>query len=146
MRRQPSSISRRCKRATILLLLAALVRPASAIGGWDPIHNIMARLSGQRAKSEESNPPRGNKSPQERIAPVPNGGSSDKKDEGAGGGGAKRHVGEVTMTKGKSQTSSRDAAEETGPAFIPRGRRGGLHLDENDLRTITFVGRSNPFL
>mmetsp|Transcript_37894 Transcript_37894/g.81815 ORF Transcript_37894/g.81815 Transcript_37894/m.81815 type:complete len:178 (+) Transcript_37894:112-645(+) len=154
-----------------LLQLLSLTRsPASAIGGWEPIHILFSRLNNERSQSEQqhqlsasssssSSHVSGRKTAEERIAPVPSGGGdsssySQGKEEEGGGSSKKRHVGEVTMTSTMTTTSSSSSSsdsnhvadEETVPAFVPRGRRGGIQLDENDLRTITFVGNSNPFL
>mmetsp|Transcript_35890 Transcript_35890/g.86638 ORF Transcript_35890/g.86638 Transcript_35890/m.86638 type:complete len:141 (+) Transcript_35890:262-684(+) len=87
-----------------------------------------------------------------KIAPVsPSGGGTatsvnndgSKKEEGKGvDGGSRKHVGEVTMTSNSPPTKG-----AFGVAASSSGRRGGLsHLDEEDLKTIAFVGRSNPFL
>mmetsp|Transcript_17378 Transcript_17378/g.31544 ORF Transcript_17378/g.31544 Transcript_17378/m.31544 type:complete len:174 (+) Transcript_17378:102-623(+) len=166
------STSRRYRHGVILAYLSlfqllCVIHPASAIGGWETIHIMFSRLNGERSgQNDLQKSPRGSKSIEERIAPVPDGdesssSSSGKKEEGGGGGASnkKRHVGEVTMTSTPKRTSSLSSIsspvasssseeEESVPAaFVPRGRRGGmLTLDENDLRTITFVSRSNPFM
>mmetsp|Transcript_25226 Transcript_25226/g.54335 ORF Transcript_25226/g.54335 Transcript_25226/m.54335 type:complete len:144 (+) Transcript_25226:136-567(+) len=120
--------------ALCLLQLLSVIHPTSAIGGWDPIHILMNRLSGERSQSEQQH-----SDPQKRIAPLEKTNASIKKAEGSKKN--KRHAGEVAMTTSKKPSSS-----SSDPANIPRGRRGEMHLDEDDLRTITFVGRSNPFL
>ncbi|KAL7542178.1 hypothetical protein ACHAXR_011596 [Thalassiosira sp. AJA248-18] len=138
------------KFAMILALvqLLSMAHPASAIGGWETWHILFSRLSGERSQTEQE------KSGSRKISPVPNGGgdsSSGKKEDG-GASNKKKHVGEVTMTSASSSPEASSSSscslkdETTGPAFIPRGRRGGMCLDENDICTITFVGRSNPFL
>ena len=93
-----------------------------------------------------SSPSSSSSNPQ--VSPIPNGGAVDTEDKEDGDHPSKkRHVSEVTMTslKRSSSTPSRPLAT-ANPAFVPRGRRGGMKLDEKDMQTITFVGRSNPFL
>mmetsp|Transcript_7315 Transcript_7315/g.10821 ORF Transcript_7315/g.10821 Transcript_7315/m.10821 type:complete len:152 (+) Transcript_7315:163-618(+) len=128
---------------SVLLQLAFLADPAAAIGGWETIHLVWSRLSGERAQNQSSKP-----SSIPQVAPIPNGGAhhdaDDKEEDGAP---KKRHVSEVTMTSlKKSSSSSPRSSTPVSPAFVPRGRRGGLKLDDKDLQTITFVGRTNPFL
>mmetsp|Transcript_23925 Transcript_23925/g.39448 ORF Transcript_23925/g.39448 Transcript_23925/m.39448 type:complete len:150 (-) Transcript_23925:190-639(-) len=126
---------------TVLLQLAFLAHPTAAIGGWETIHLFWSRLSGERAQNESSK-----QSSVPQVAPIPNGGDTDDKEEE--GAPKKRHVSEVTMTSLKKRSSSLSPHSSTSvsPAFVPRGRRGGLKLDDKDLQTITFVGRTNPFL
>ena len=107
------------------------------------MHIFFSRLLGERAQNQSS---KSSSNPQ--VAPIPSGGADDSsEDKEDGAPSKKRHVSEVTMTslKQSSSTPSRPVATAR-PAFVPRGRRGGLKLDEKDLQTITFVGRSNPFL
>ena len=131
----------------LLLQLAFLATPTTAIGGWETIHLVWSRLSGERAQNESSKP-----SSVPQVAPVPNGGDTtgDDNNEEEGGAPKKRHVSEVTMTSLKKRSSSSSSSFHSStsvrPAFVPRGRRGGLKLDDKDLQTITFVGRTNPFL
>ena len=128
----------------VLLQLAFLADPTAAIGGWETIHLVWSRLSGERAQNESSKP-----SSIPQVAPIPNGGAHhDADDNKEGGAPKKRHVSEVTMTslKKSSSSSPRSSTTSVSPAFVPRGRRGGLKLDDKDLQTITFVGRTNPFL
>ena len=119
----------------VLLQLLSLSPPASAIGGWETIHILFSRLNSERGAQNEQEKSTGGK-----ISPVPNGGD-----------GSSCHVAEVTMTSNKSSSKpaavvgdgeSESSDTVTGPAFI---RRGGC-LNEDDLCTIAFVGRSNPFL
>ena len=51
----------------------------------------------------------------------------------------------MTSSKRSSPPYTRSTAV-VNPAFLPRGRRGGLKLDDKDLQTINFVRRTNPFL
>lgn len=122
----------------VLLELLSLTHPAAAIGGWETIHILFSRLNSERGgQNEQEKSTTGRK-----ISPVPDGGD-----------GSSCHVGEVTMTSNKSsskpaaavvvgESDSESSNTVTGPAFI---RRGGC-LNEDDLCTIAFVGRSNPFL
>jgi hypothetical protein len=131
---------------TLLLQLAFLAHPAAAIGGWETIHLVWSRLSGERAQNKSS---KSSSIPQ--VAPILNGGAhNDADDNKEDGAPKKRHVSEVTMTSlkkgGSSPSPATRSSTPVGPAFVPRGRRGGLKLDEKDLQTITFVGRTNPFL
>lgn len=129
----------------VLLQLAFLAHPTTAIGGWQTLQIFWSRLSGERAQSQLSKPSSSN--PQ--VSPIPNGGAVDTDDKEDGDHPSKkRHVSEVTMTslKRSSSTPSRPLTTAANPAFVPRGRRGGMKLDEKDMQTITFVGRSNPFL
>ena len=138
-----------------LFLLQLTIHTTYAIGGWETIHILMNRLSPKEDKNKASS----RREPGSRVAPiVPNGGSSsssggntadNKKEEGERS--SKRHVGEVTMTSSSSSSSSPSSSSGAVDASVAvassGGRRGNLlHLDENDLKTITFVGRSNPFL
>lgn len=129
----------------VLLQLALLADPAAAIGGWETIHLVWSRLSGERAQSDSSKP-----SAIPQVAPIPNGGGHhDAEDNEGDAAPKKRHVSEVTMTslkKSSSFSSRRSSTTSVSPAFVPRNRRGGLKLDDKDLQTITFVGRTNPFL
>eukprot|EP00573_Skeletonema_grethae_P002352 CAMPEP_0201687732 /NCGR_PEP_ID=MMETSP0578-20130828/1661_1 /ASSEMBLY_ACC=CAM_ASM_000663 /TAXON_ID=267565 /ORGANISM="Skeletonema grethea, Strain CCMP 1804" /LENGTH=151 /DNA_ID=CAMNT_0048171907 /DNA_START=129 /DNA_END=584 /DNA_ORIENTATION=+ len=127
----------------VLLQLAFLADPAAAIGGWETIHLVWSRLSGERAQNESSKP-----SSVPQVAPIPNGGGHhDADDNEEDRSPKKRHVSEVTMTSlKKSSSSSSRSSTSVSPAFVPRNRRGGLKLDDKDLQTITFVGRTNPFL
>ena len=141
-----------------LTQLVCTIHPTSAIGGWETIHIFFRRIAGERAASRIENLKSSPKSPQERIAPVPSGGESSgskvSEEEGGKIGAKKRHVSEVTMTSSlMTAKSSHGASVVTdasthgisprSPAFT-RGRRGGI-LDEEDLKTISFVG-SLPFL
>lgn len=128
----------------VLLQLAFLAHPTTAIGGWQTLQIFWSRLSGERAQSQLSKPSSSSSNPQ--VSPIPNGGAVDE-DKEDGDSSKKRHVSEVTMTslKRSSSTPSRPLTT-ANPAFVPRGRRGGMKLDEKDMQTITFVGRSNPFL
>lgn len=128
----------------LLLQLAFLAHPTTAIGGWQTLQIFWSRLSGERAQSQLSKPSSSSSNPQ--VSPIPNGGAVDE-DKEDGDSSKKRHVSEVTMTslKRSSSTPSRPLTT-ANPAFVPRGRRGGMKLDEKDMQTITFVGRSNPFL
>lgn len=133
----------------LLQLVAFLATPTTAIGGWETIHLVWSRLSGERAQNESSKP-----SSVPQVAPVPNGGDTtgDDNNDEEGAAPKKRHVSEVTMTSLKKRSSSSSSSSSfhsstsVRPAFVPRGRRGGLKLDDKDLQTITFVGRTNPFL
>jgi len=130
----------------LLLQLAFLAHPTTAIGGWQTLQIFWSRLSGERAQSQLSKPSSSSSNPQ--VSPIPNGGAVDAEDKEDGDHPSKkRHVSEVTMTslKRSSSTPSRPLTT-ANPAFVPRGRRGGMKLDEKDMQTITFVGRSNPFL
>ena len=129
----------------VLLQLAFLAHPTTAIGGWQTLQIFWSRLSGERAQSQLSKPSSSSSS-NPQVSPIPNGGAVDEDKEG-GDSSKKRHVSEVTMTslKRSSSTPSRPLTT-ANPAFVPRGRRGGMKLDEKDMQTITFVGRSNPFL
>lgn len=129
----------------VLLQLAFLAHPTTAIGGWQTLQIFWSRLSGERAQSQLSKPSSSSSNPQ--VSPIPNGGAVDAEDKEGGDSSKKRHVSEVTMTslKRSSSTPSRPLTT-ANPAFVPRGRRGGMKLDEKDMQTITFVGRSNPFL
>lgn len=128
----------------VLLQLAFLADPAAAIGGWETIHLVWSRLSGERAQNDSS------KQSIPQVAPIPNGGGNhDADDNEEDAAPKKRHVSEVTMTslkKSSSSSSRRSSTTSVSPAFVPRNRRGGLKLDDKDLQTITFVGRTNPFL
>lgn len=161
MRRTKSSISRRRHGvflALCIIVLSSLPEPTAAIGGWFGAALIRFRMNAKKNSD-------GGDAGKSQIAPgVPSGGG-DSEQEGSGsprnpGSSKQPHVGEateVTMTSSSSSsapTSSpknekRDSCHDGDlrPAFVPRARRGGmLNLDENDLRTITFVGNSNPFL
>lgn len=129
----------------VLLQLVFLAHPTTAIGGWQTLQIFWSRLSGERAQSQLSKPSSSSSNPQ--VSPIPNGGAVDTEDKEDGDSSKKRHVSEVTMTslKRSSSTPSRPLTT-ANPAFVPRGRRGGMKLDEKDMQTITFVGRSNPFL
>jgi len=126
----------------VLLQLTFLAHPTAAIGGWETIHLVWSRLSGERAQDESS---KSSSTPQ--VAPIPNGGAHNDADDKEDGAPKKRHVSEVTMTSLRKNSSvSSPPSTAVSPAFVPRGRRGGLKLDEKDMQTITFVGRTNPFL
>ena len=132
----------------VLLQLAFLAHPTTAIGGWQTLQIFWSRLSGERAQSQLSKPSSSSSS-NPQVSPIPNGGAVDTEDKEDGDHPSKkRHVSEVTMTslKRSSSTPSRSLVATANPAFVPRGRRGGMKLDEKDMQTITFVGRSNPFL
>ncbi|EED91764.1 predicted protein [Thalassiosira pseudonana CCMP1335] len=133
----------------LLVQLLCTIHPTSAIGGWQTICIFFNRWSEERgiqnsSKASTAIP----KSPQERIASAPNDDSSDTIIEEVSNNGRtpsqnKKHVGEVKMTSSRKRTV---VSMPTTPAFT-RGRRGGstVRLDEDDLATITTVGRS-PFL
>ena len=131
----------------VLLQLVFLAHPTTAIGGWQTLQIFWSRLSGERAQSQLSKPSSSSSS-NPQVSPIPNGGAVDTEDKEDGDHPSKkRHVSEVTMTslKRSSSTPSRPLTT-ANPAFVPRVRRGGMKLDEKDMQTITFVGRSNPFL
>jgi hypothetical protein len=123
---------------SVLVHLAFLAHPTAAIGGWETIHIFWRRLSGERAQNESSRSPSNPK-----VAPL-SGGVVESEDKDNGASSKKRHVGEVTMISSENSSSS-SCRPTMASAALPRGRRGGLKLDEKDLQTITFVGRS-PFL
>ncbi|KAL7552815.1 hypothetical protein ACHAWF_018767 [Thalassiosira exigua] len=140
-------------RAVLLAFLAVAflpssIRPAVAIGGWEQLHLFLGRWRSEEARArnaaERGGSGKGTSSPKSSPRPAAAGSDDEKKDGDGGAGKKKRHVGEVTMT---SWRTPEDGAAE-GAAFVPRGRRAAATagLDEDDLSTIAFVGRSNPFL
>lgn len=132
--------------ALISIQLLSMARPSAAIGGWQTFNILLNRLSGERNQQME----------QDKKSPpvVPNGGASggsaNKKEESGDGKESKKHnMGEVTMTSNETPgkvVAAGASTETSDPTFASQGRRGGMSLDENDVRTLAFVGRSNPFL
>jgi len=129
--------------AICAILLISSIQSVSGIGGWETIHILLGRVRGQTKVDEQKSP----------VSPPRGGGGAKKQDDGSEPT-KKKHVGEVKMTSDKLPSSSSVASKSSssgldnkpGPAFVPRGRRGGVNLDDNDIKMVTFVGNSNPFL
>ena len=114
----------------IVVLSLQLLSTTSAIGGWDPIHILMNRMSEgrsaqqQQVVTEESTRVSSSKLQSKKKNNVVNASSSSKQRR-------------TTTSNKKEAFVPQNQRQRRG--FVPRG-------DVEDANSIEFVRRSNPFL
>ena len=126
-------------RISVLLLVVLslqLLSTTTAIGGWDPIHILMNRMSEgrsahqqqQQVVTDESTRVSSSKLQSKKKNDVVNASSSSKQ---------QRRTSTTSSNKGKEAFVPQNQRQRRG--FVPRG-------DVEDANSIEFVRRSNPFL
>ncbi len=139
--------------ALVCTLLGILSPSSSAIGGWETAQIMLSKTLRehnqvqQREKTVAKNAKIGesNKSIESALDASSDSLSYDLEDDCSEK--KKRHVSEVTMTANDANKKKLIVSPSLGisPAFLVRGRKDSLTLDEKDLERISFVARS-PFL
>ena len=124
-------------RITILLLVLLslqLLSTTSAIGGWDPIHILMNRMSEGRSAHQQQQ-----QVVTEESTMVSSKLQSKKKNDVVNASSSSKQQRRTTTSsnKGKEEFVPQNQRQRRG--FVPRG-------DVEDANSIEFVRRSNPFL
>mmetsp|Transcript_13695 Transcript_13695/g.27930 ORF Transcript_13695/g.27930 Transcript_13695/m.27930 type:complete len:151 (-) Transcript_13695:242-694(-) len=137
----------------VCTFLGATAPQSSAIGGWETAQIMLSKTLRennqvhQRQQTEAKNSKIGesNKSIENARGTSSDSTSYDLDDDHTEK--KKRHVSEVTMTANDANQKKKIVSPSSGisPAFVARGRKDSLTLDEKDLERISFVARS-PFL
>ena len=122
-------------RISILLLVVLslqLVSTTTAIGGWDPIHILMNRMSEGRSAHQQQQ----QQVVTEESTRVSSSKLQSRKKNDVVNASSKQQRRTTTSNKGKEAFVPQNQRRR---GFVPRG-------DVDDANSIEFVRRSNPFL
>ena len=117
----------------LLIVVLSLLSTASAIGGWDPIHILMNRMSEGRSSLQQQQAVTTTDESRVSSSKLQ---SKKKKNDVVNASSSKQQRRTTTSNKGKEAFVPQSQRRR---GFVPRG-------DVDDANSIEFVRRSNPFL
>ena len=119
----------------IVVLSLQLLSTTSAIGGWDPIHILMNRMSEGRSSLQQQQVATTEDSTRVSSSKL----QSKKKNDVVNASSSSKQQRRTTTTSSNKKEAFVPQNQRQRRGFVPRG-------DVEDANSIEFVRRSNPFL